>query len=166
MAEEKREKDQQESSEPKEAPNKNEESAELRERLLRLAAEFDNYKKRVAKEIDESKSLGKAEFVRKILPTLDEFELAIAAMDGGNGSAKGIEMVYANLLAALKAEGLQQIDGKGKADPYKHDVVMVREDGKEDGTIIEVVRKGYAFNGMLIRPASVIISKGKAQEGE
>lgn len=172
MSEEKKEeKSQKESSaakEDKEATEKkqDENPEELRERFLRLAAEFDNYKKRVAKEIDASKLLGKAELVKKLLPALDEFELAMKTMDGENGSSqKGIELVYANLVGALGQEGLEAMDVKGKFDPYKHEIMLAKESEKGEGVILEVVRKGYMFNGIMLRPASVIVAEVK-QNGE
>ncbi|MGI0141265.1 MAG: nucleotide exchange factor GrpE [Candidatus Micrarchaeales archaeon] len=139
---------------------------ELKDRLLRLAAEFDNYKKRVAKEIEDSKNLGKVELIKKMLPALDEFELAITAINNNpNEGIRGIGMVYSNFLDALMGDGLRAIDSKGKSDPYKHEIIMTKESEKEEGTILEVVRKGYTFKEILIRPASVIVSKGK-EKGE
>ena len=79
--------------------------------------------------------------------------------------AKGIAMIYTNFIEALKKEGIEEIDAKGRFDPYKHEIVMTKESEKEDGTILEVVKKGYALGGLLIRPASVIVSK-KVQEGK
>lgn len=141
------------------------ETDELRERLLRLAAEFDNYKKRTAKEVDAAKNLGKVEMLRKLLPAIDELELALVAIKGnGSDQIKGVELVYTNLLEVLKAEGLVVMDAKGKADPFKHEVMLVKESDEEEGTILEVVRKGYTFKEMLIRPASVIVSKGREEK--
>ncbi len=167
MAEEKKNgKTKQESAEVKEeikeTKAEEESLAEIKERLLRLAAEFDNYKKRIAKEMDASKSMGKAEIVKKILPALDEFELAITAMeDGKEGSKTGVELVYSNLIEALKHEGLEVIEAKGKFDPYKHEIMLTKESEKGEGTIVEVVRKGYMFNDIMLRPASVIVAKQK-----
>jgi molecular chaperone GrpE len=135
------------------------EIADLRDRLLRLAAEFDNYKKRVAKDIDSSKRLGKAELMRSIVPVLDEFELAINAKGLDDETAKGIELVYSNLVDSLKREGLCVIDTEGKFDPFRHEIMLTKESGEEDGTIIGVIRKGYSMGDILIRPASVIVSK-------
>lgn len=144
-----------------------EDSAELKDRLLRLAAEFDNYKKRAARELDASKSMGKAELLKKILPTLDELELALASLDRENsGSKKGIELVYSNLMDALKAEGLEVMKTDGKFDPYRHEIMLVKESNKGEGTIIEVVRKGYLLNGIMLRPASVIVAKGKQEDAK
>lgn len=135
---------------------------ETRDRLLRLAAEFDNYKKRVAKENEELKNLSKAELVKKIIPVLDEFELAIDAMSESKNDehlVKGMELIYSNLVSALKNEGLSVIETQGVYDPYKHDIIMTRESEKKPGTIIDVVRKGYQFNSLLLRPSSVIVAK-------
>jgi molecular chaperone GrpE len=135
------------------------EAADLRDRLLRLAAEFDNYKKRVAKDIDSSKRLGKAELMRSLVPVLDEFELAINAKGLNDETARGVELVYSNLVDSLKRDGLSVIDTVGKFDPFRHEIMLTKESGEEDGTIIGVIRKGYAMGDILIRPASVIVSK-------
>ncbi len=135
---------------------------ETKDRLLRLAAEFDNYKKRVAKENEELRNLSKAELVKKIIPVLDEFELAIDAMSDSKNDeymVKGMELIYSNLSSTLKNEGLSVIETQGVYDPYRHDIIMTRESEKKPGTILDVVRKGYQFNNLLVRPASVIVAK-------
>jgi molecular chaperone GrpE len=142
-------------------PHHNQDS-DMKERMLRLAAEFDNYKKRTRADIEKAKDIGKAELLRGILPVLDEFELALMAY--GNSEAKqvskGIEMVYSNLMDSLKRAGLSEIEASGAFDPYKHEIILSRFDNKKSpGTIIEVVKKGYSLNGIMIRPASVIIAK-------
>ena len=136
---------------------------DLNDRHLRLAAEFDNYKKRVAKDIENSRKAGKAELVSKLLPILDEFEIAISSIENPN-SKKGIELIFSNFVTALRNEGLSEIDAEGIYDPYKHEIMMVAESKESEGTIIETVRKGYMFNGIMLRPASVIISKPKNPE--
>jgi molecular chaperone GrpE len=136
---------------------------ELKDRLLRLAAEFDNYKKRTAKENENAKLLGKAELMRKLLPTLDEFELALSVSSKENKEIKGFEMIFSNLLDALKSEGLEVIETNGKYDPYKHEIILTKESDKEEGSILEVVRKGYMLNGILLRPATVIVAKAKSE---
>lgn len=136
--------------------------AELREQMLRIAAEFDNYKKRVKKELDSAERTGKATLIKDMLPVIDEFEIAMLAMDGSDEKvAKGIEMLYSNLIDTLKREGLSEIKVDGVFDPYKHEIMMVRESEKKEGTILEVVKKGYMFDNRLLRPAAVIIAKGK-----
>ena len=143
-------------------PKKEDEYAELKERMLRLAAEFDNYKKRVKADIEKAQVTGKAEMLKNMLPVLDEFGLAMISVGyvQDKSVAKGVEMVYANLLDALEREGLIEMDTDGMYDPYKHEIVVSRADSKKKpGTILEVVKKGYTFNGIMLRPASVIIAK-------
>jgi molecular chaperone GrpE len=137
------------------------EKAEMREKMLRLAAEFDNYKKRTRKEVDEAGTMGKASLVKEILPVIDEFELAIMAMDkaGDKDMRKGIVMLYSNFMDTLKRNGLSEINCEGRSDPFRHEIVMVRESPEKEGTILEVVKKGYEFNGKMIRHASVIVAK-------
>ena len=135
---------------------------ELKDRLLRLAAEFDNYKKRTAKENENAKLLGKAELMRKLLPTLDEFELALSVSSKENKEIKGFEMIFSNFLDTLRSEGLEVIETDGRYDPYKHEIILTKESDKEEGSILEVVRKGYMLNGILLRPATVIVAKAKS----
>ncbi|HUC39032.1 MAG TPA: nucleotide exchange factor GrpE [Candidatus Acidoferrum sp.] len=140
---------------------------ELKERMLRIAAEFENYKKRVKDDSDRARSTGKAEVIRDLLPVLDEFELALITIESAQdkGLAKGIEMVYSNLLETLKREGLTEIDTKGVFDPYKHEIMLSRPDGKrKPGTIIEVMKKGYMLDKIMLRPASVIVSKEEEEK--
>lgn len=134
-------------------------AAELKDRLLRLAAEFDNYKKRVAKDIDISKEMGRADVISKLLPTLDEFEIALDSFDKKDEHLKGMSLIYSNLMSTLKGFGLREVDSSGKFDPYKHEIMLVKESEKDDDTIIEVIRKGYMLNTLMLRPASVIVAK-------
>ncbi len=135
----------------------------MREQMLRIAAEFDNYKKRMRREMDVAEANGKASFAKEMLAVVDEFELALvaASRSGDKELAKGVEMVYANMVSTMRRMGLNEVDGKGGADPFKHEIVLAMESDKPDGTILEVVKKGYEFNGRLLRPASVIVSKQK-----
>ncbi len=146
-------------AEPKQEAN--EESPE-RERLLRLAAEFDNYKKRVAKEIDNSKTVGKSELASKLLSVLDEFQLALESVDLSTEQGKGMAIVLSNMSEVLKKEGLQEIPCEGVYDPYVHEVMMAKESNEKEGTILGVLRKGYTWKGIMLRPASIIVSKGGA----
>lgn len=129
--------------------------------MLRLAAEFDNYKKKAKKDVEISEKLGKAALIKNLLPVVDEFELSMLALNGSkeNNLAKGIEMLYSNLMDVLKKEGLKEIETAGIFDPYKHEIIMVKESDKKDGTILEIVKKGYLFGDKLLRPAAVIIAK-------
>ncbi len=171
MAEEKERKGEEDKEDPgvEDEPREEgkDENSEMKERMLRLAAEFDNYKKRSKKELEAAEDSGKARLAKSLLPIIDEFELAIMAVNGSKDSiAKGMEMLYSNLLDTLKKAGLSEIEAKGIFDPYKHEIVLVKESKEKEGTILEVVKKGYIFNGIMIRPSSVIISKPKGEDPE
>ncbi|MDE1856998.1 MAG: nucleotide exchange factor GrpE [Candidatus Micrarchaeota archaeon] len=142
--------------------------SEMKDKMLRIAAEFDNYKKRTKADMERAEALGKAELVRSLLPIIDEFEIAVISMSGTQDKnlLKGVEMLYSNFIGTLKKDGLTEVNVDGTFDPYRHEIVMMREDGAERGTILEVVKKGYMLEDMMIRPASVIVSDGKAQEKE
>jgi molecular chaperone GrpE len=135
--------------------------AEVRDRLIRLAAEFDNYKKRVAKEKEAMSDIGKVEIIKKIIPSIDELELVVESIGiaGADTTKKGVELVYSNMVGALRGEGLKDVGTEGKYDPYIHEILMVADSNADEGKIIEVVRKGYVFKDILVRPASVIIAK-------
>lgn len=151
--------------EPKQEQKKGE---DYRERMLVIAAEFDNYKKRVRNDVENAKSSGKAELMKDLLPIVDEFELALISAENSSDKnvVKGIEMVYSNMLDALKKEGLKEIPTNGAFDPYKHEIIMVKESKKAPGTIIEVAKKGYTLGNLVLRPASVIVSQEKTKENE
>ena len=151
-------------TEKKEESGAENEVAGLKDRMLRLAAEFDNYKKRVSKELSASSDKGRADIIAKLLPVIDEFELAISSMDATQDQVKGIGLIYSNFISVLKSAGLETVEVSGRYDPYKQEIVLAEESDKEEGTVLKVVRKGYMFDDMLLRPASVIIAKGKDVE--
>ena len=111
-------------------------------------------------------AIGRASLIMDMLPVLDEFELAIMALDKSSDKemAKGVEMIYSNFLDVLKKSGLKEVKCEGMFDPFKHEIVMVRESKEKDGTIIDVLKKGYELSGRLLRPASVIISRPAASK--
>ncbi|MEM0094385.1 MAG: nucleotide exchange factor GrpE [Candidatus Micrarchaeaceae archaeon] len=174
MAEEKKEEQKNEAEGKKDAKQqeakaleeiKNSEAyKELFDRYLRLAAEFDNYKKRAAKDAESIKTLAKAELVKKILPTIDEIEIAIDSLSSSDSARKGLELIYSNMLTELKKEGLSQIETDGQFDPYKHEILMTKESTEKPGSILEVVRKGYMLNDILLRPAAVIVANEKKKD--
>lgn len=137
---------------------KEENKEDLEANLMRLQAEFDNYRKRTAKEMDERFEFGKMEFAKSQILFLDEFENAQNHFEGEG--KKGILMLLANFKKSLISNGVREMECIGeKYDPYKHEVVMCQESEKEKETIIGVVKKGYYFNDKILRHAQVIISK-------
>ena len=129
-------------------------------RLVRLQADFENFKKRSQKEKTEMYQFASENFATKLLPVMDNLERAEAALSDASEEAKGyidgLEMVFKQLKDVLKEEGLEEIVCEGSFDPNLHHGVAVGEDDeKEDQDIIDVFQKGYKFKGKVIRPAMV-----------
>ena len=137
------------------------------DRLLRLTADFDNYKKRAARERQEAVSFANENLLLKLLPVMDAFEMALASATS-ESSAKslqtGIAMVANQLKSALAEAGLEEIDANGKPfDPNLHEAVsQIETDDAPDGEVIRQTRKGYKFRQRLMRPAGVIVAKAPA----
>lgn len=129
----------------------------LLERLQYLQADFENLQKRAARSADALVKVGHEALLARLLPVLDDFDAALANAEGE--SSKGLRMIHANLVKALTDAGLQDIPAEGAAfDPYVHECLQwVPEAGSPDGTVKEVVRKGYRLQDRILRPAQVIV---------
>lgn len=163
--------------ERKELPSAGGRGKELEERLMRLQAEFENYKKRAAKENERVREYAAADMILKLLPVVDEFGIAMAhAKQEGHAHGtrpehgtrdefrRGMELIYAKLADMLKKEGLEEMKALHESfDPYKHDAV--RQGEGDEGKVVEVVRKGYMLNGKVLRHAKVVVGKGKERKG-
>lgn len=128
------------------------EKADLQDRLLRLQAEFENFRRRAERERQDFAEYAGTEVVRALLNTLDDFERAIkAAAESGteNEFIKGIELIYSRLSDTLKKQGLEPISTENaKFDPYLHHAVqMVPRDDVDDGTVLSEYQRGYNFKG-------------------
>lgn len=139
------------------------EKEEFYERLLRLQAEFDNYKKRTLKEKQADQKYKAQELVTALLPVLDNFEraLQVKATEETKSLLDGITMVYRQFLDALKEQGVSVIESVGKEfDPNFHHAVMQAEvEDKPSNTVIEELQKGYMLKDRVIRPAMVKVNK-------
>ena len=129
-------------------------------RLVRLQADFENFKKRSQKEKTEMYQFASENFATKLLPVMDNLERAEAALSDASEEVKGyvdgLEMVFRQLKDVLKEEGLEEIVCEGPFDPNLHHGVAVgQDDEKDDQEIIDVFQKGYKFKGKVIRPAMV-----------
>ncbi|HKZ22170.1 MAG TPA: nucleotide exchange factor GrpE [candidate division Zixibacteria bacterium] len=138
---------------------------ELEERLIRLAAEFDNYKKRVAKEQNQLVKNANENLISKLLESLDNFS---RALDSAKNSAdikslqSGLELIYSQLMDILTKEGLEEIRAVGERfDPYLHEAVLQIESDQPEGTIVDEISKGYKLNGKVIRHSKVVVAKHK-----
>ena len=134
------------------------ELAEKENRYLRLQADFENFRRRTRQEKEELAAVVTQNLLKNLLPFLDNFERALAAENSDAESLRaGVEMMYKQLVEALKKEGLEYIETKGKLfDPNFHQAVMRVEDAeKEDGAIVAELQKGYMVKGRVIRPSMV-----------
>jgi len=137
------------------------EAAEHLDDLRRLKAEFENYRKRVLKEQTQLVERASQQLVEKLMPVLDNFELALIAADRTKDYeplVRGVEIVYGELMDLLHKEGLAKIEAAGKPfDPTQHEAVLEVGDGPAEGdpVVAEVVRNGYTLKGKVLRPAMV-----------
>ena len=138
--------------------------AELKEksdRILRLQADFENFRRRTAKEKEELAAVITQNSLGDLLPLLDNFERAMAVeQTDGEAFQKGVEMIFTQLREVLDKHGLQSIEAEGQTfDPNFHQAVMRVEDSDApDGTITQVLQKGYQAKGRVIRPAMVQVA--------
>jgi molecular chaperone GrpE len=125
----------------------------------RVQADFENYRKRAAREAAAAGERARSGLVRELLPIVDNLERALAsAEDGEQHLAEGVRLVHSELIAVLERNGIQQFDPSGdKFDPSEHEALSVRSDG-DAGVVLEVVEKGYRSNGTVLRPARVVVS--------
>ncbi len=136
------------------------------DRLLRVSADFDNFKKRSARERQEAIRFANEGLMEKIIPVLDSMEMALAATaqaEAGQSEAlkTGVEMIYNQLKTVLAEAGLEQIDAAGEPfDPAWHEAVSQQASADvPEGLVLHQIRKGYRLRERLIRPASVVVAK-------
>jgi molecular chaperone GrpE len=140
------------------------------ERLLRVTADFENFKKRAARERTEASQFANASLLQKLLPILDNFEMAQAAAQTTQGDNKlaslqtGVAMIQQQMKSALAEAGLEELDASGKAfDPNFHEAVSQQEtDTVPEGHVVQQLRKGYKLRERLLRPATVVVAKKPA----
>ncbi|GAB3050753.1 nucleotide exchange factor GrpE [Virgibacillus ainsalahensis] len=139
------------------------EKTETHERLLRLQAEYDNFKKRSQKEKEADRKYKSQDLVNELLPAMDNFEraLQVETTDANSGLVEGITMVYKQVQDALKSQGVEVIETDGKEfDPNLHHAVMqIEDEGYESNIIVEELQKGYMLKDRVVRPAMVKVNK-------
>lgn len=146
---------------------KQEKIEELTQSLKRVQADFQNYKKRVEKQQKDMIVFAGEKIIQKLLPTIDNLELALKHAKQKDEFYQGIELVYAGLREALKTEGLEDIEAVGMPfDPYRHEALLSQESDKEPNTVLEEMQKGYTLKDKILRPAKVIVSKPKLEENK
>lgn len=134
---------------------------DLQTKLVRLQADFQNYKKRVEKEKDDLVSIGVVSIANEILPVIDNFERALEHEGDSASFKEGMELIYEGLKNALKAKGIVELKALGEDfNPDFHQAVsMGHNDEYRENQVIEVLLKGYEYNGKVIRHAMVIVNK-------
>jgi molecular chaperone GrpE len=137
-------------------------AAEYLAMAQRTQADFENYKKRVARDAAVAADRGMAKLAKELLPALDHLELALRAAEehGGGDFAKGIRQIQDEMVGALGRVGIQPYSPKGEPfDPSEHEAMASQPiEGAEPGTVAEVYQQGYRINGVVLRPARVVVA--------
>ena len=134
--------------------------AALEDRLLRLAADFENFKKRAAREKAEYVTLANERLIGELLPILDDLERALVAA-AEHEEAKleeGVALVHRALAQLLERHGVKAIATDGMFDPHVHEALLAQPSEAAEGSVIEVVQKGYALGERVVRPARVVVA--------
>ncbi len=140
---------------------------DLNERLVRQAADLDNFRKRAQREKDDARQFANQNLLEKLLPVLDNFEMALAAAEKADPAIRdGVQMIYDQLLGVLKDAGVESVDAVGEAfDPNLHEAISQNHtEDAEEGTVLQQVQRGYKLNDRLVRPARVVVAAAPVVE--
>ena len=148
---------------------------EYRDQLLRTAADLDNYKKRAAREKQEASKYANESLLKKLIPVLDNFDMALAAVSSAQGETassantdslqQGVSMIQQQLRQALAEAGLEEINAAGQPfDPNYHEAVSQQESAEvPEGHVVQQLRKGFKLRERLLRPATVVVAKAPSK---
>jgi len=147
------------------------EAADEQDRLLRLSAEFENYKKRMNRQSDEFKKYANESLLKELLTVVDNLERAISSTNGDRSVERegcvveGVEMTLNEILKILEKFNVRPVEAKGKPfDPTYHEAMMQEEtDEYPENTVINEFQRGYMIHDRLLRPAMVVVSKAKSK---
>jgi molecular chaperone GrpE len=150
----------QEGAEPDELGALQAERDGLFDQLQRLAAEFDNFRKRAAREQGELLKRANERLVKELLPVLDDLGRALDAAEEHQEAQleEGVRLVHRSLASLLEREGLAEIETAGKFDPHVHEALLTQPSELEEGSVLEVIQKGYRLGDRVLRPARVVVS--------
>ncbi len=134
--------------------------------LKRVAAEFENYRKRVARDQESLVARAHERLVKELLPVLDDLERALAAAEQHEEATleEGVRLVHRELEAALRREGVTEIGTNGHFDPHVHEALLSQPSEQDEGSILEVVQKGYRLGDRVVRPARVVVAAAKQED--
>jgi molecular chaperone GrpE len=147
---------------PEQEQEQEEEQEVVDDRLLRLAADFENYKKRAARERQEYIALANERLLKELLPVLDDLERALSAAEEHEEAQleDGVRLVHRSLASLLERHGVNEIPTGGKFDPHVHEALLAQPaEDKEQGDVVDVIQKGYTIGGRVVRPARVIVAE-------
>ncbi|TML40819.1 MAG: nucleotide exchange factor GrpE [Actinobacteria bacterium] len=136
--------------------------------LKRVAADFENYRKRVARDQESLVARAHERLVKELLPVLDDLERALSAAEE-HEEAKledGVRLVHRELADALQREGLAEIETNGRFDPHVHEALLSQPSEAEEGSVLEVVQKGYRLGDRVLRPARVVVAARPEGDGD
>ena len=135
-------------------------AAKFLELAKRTQADFENYRKRMARENAQAAERGAAKLAKELLPALDHLEIALKAGDADE-VVKGFAMIRDELMTALERVGVQRFSPEGEPfDPAEHEAMVQRPaEDAESGTVVEVYQQGYRINGSVLRPARVVVAE-------
>jgi molecular chaperone GrpE len=133
--------------------------------LKRVAADFDNYRKRALRDQEALFARAHERLVKELLPVVDDLERALVAAEEHEEAKleEGVRLVHRELRDALAKEGLVEIDTDGEFDPHVHEALLTQPSDEGDGAILQVIQKGYRLGDRVLRPARVVVSQGQAE---
>ena len=142
------------------------ENEELIDTLQRLQADFDNYRKRAARDQESLVARAGERIVKELLPILDDLERALEAVES-HEEAKledGVQLVHRQLEQLLEKEGLALVETDGRFDPHVHEALLTHPSDADEGSVIEVLQKGYRLGDRVLRPARVVVAGPKEDD--
>jgi molecular chaperone GrpE len=134
--------------------------------LKRLAADFENYRKGFARHLVCLVARAHERLVKELLPVLDDLERALAAAEEHEEAKleEGVRLVHRELASALAREGLAEIETNGHFDPHVHEALLSQPSDENEGSVLEVVQKGYRLGDHVLRPARVVVAAAKQED--
>ena len=144
------------------------ENEELIDTVQRVKAEFDNYRKRAARDQESLVARAGERIVKELLPVLDDLERALEAAHAHEEAKleEGVKLVHRQLEQLLEREGLAPVATDGKFDPHVHEALLTQPSAAEEGSVIEVLQKGYRLGDRVLRPARVVVAGPKDEDGD
>ena len=143
------------------------ENEELIDTLQRLQADFDNYRKRAARDQESLVARAGERIVKELVPILDDLERALEAAEQHEEAQleDGVKLVHRQLEQLLAKEGLAVVETDGRFDPHVHEALLTQPSDADEGSVIEVLQKGYRLGDRVLRPARVVVAGPKEEPG-